>query len=184
MTTLAILSGKIQFETYDGKKKIYWRNNLPYGTVVSTGQEVRFNVLHYQGGSKWQMKPAYRGAKNSSPLRELLDSALCIYLPKSLKDQEIHPNSCVRRILNPSEYTDNRLDQFRWNMGTYRVGMRELRRLNIRITDIDCRLRTGTGDTLLHSHEEGSCERVRYRTLFFVGVPERVGPDTVFEVTN
>ena len=48
------------FEMEGGVKKIVWRNDLPYGKHVNTGQEIRFNSLHFQGsGSKSLMSQFY-----------------------------------------------------------------------------------------------------------------------------
>jgi hypothetical protein len=40
-------------------KKITWRDRQPYGTYVRTGQEVRFNSLHFNGSAKRLMRQYY-----------------------------------------------------------------------------------------------------------------------------
>lgn len=43
------------FEMEKGKKKIYWKENLPYGNYLREGEMVRFYGLHLQGGAKHAM---------------------------------------------------------------------------------------------------------------------------------
>lgn len=43
------------FEMQGRVKKIYWKNNLPYGKKISNGKWIRFNALHFQGGVKHVM---------------------------------------------------------------------------------------------------------------------------------
>ena len=47
------------FEMSNEIKKITWKNDLPYGTHVRTGCEVKFNTLHFQGKAKSLMKQFY-----------------------------------------------------------------------------------------------------------------------------
>lgn len=43
------------FEMHRGLKRIYWREGLPYGKEISSGEYVRFNALHFQGGVKHKL---------------------------------------------------------------------------------------------------------------------------------
>lgn len=43
------------FEMKDGKKKVYWIDNLPYGKLESDQSLVRFYCLHFQGRSKYSI---------------------------------------------------------------------------------------------------------------------------------
>lgn len=43
------------FEMEKGKKKIYWKENLPYGKYLKEGEMVRLYGLHLQGGAKHSM---------------------------------------------------------------------------------------------------------------------------------
>lgn len=43
------------FEMEDGKKKVYWIDNLPYGKLMNDQSLVRFYCLHFQGRSKYSM---------------------------------------------------------------------------------------------------------------------------------
>lgn len=43
------------FEMENGKKKIYWNDNLPYGKQKCDNSLIRFNCLHFQGRSKYSM---------------------------------------------------------------------------------------------------------------------------------
>lgn len=49
------ISDSMGFEMKNGKKKIYWIENLPFGKLTETGEFFRFNGLHLQGGAKHQM---------------------------------------------------------------------------------------------------------------------------------
>lgn len=40
------------YEMENGIKKIYWKNNLPYGKNAASGKLIRFVTLHYQGHAK------------------------------------------------------------------------------------------------------------------------------------
>ncbi|MGV3706983.1 MAG: hypothetical protein ACO1NU_16555 [Arcticibacter sp.] len=40
------------FECDRNRKRIYWKNNLPYGRISDTGEYVRFYGLHFQGAAK------------------------------------------------------------------------------------------------------------------------------------
>ncbi|MDL2265621.1 hypothetical protein LJC57_04415 [Parabacteroides sp. OttesenSCG-928-G07] len=41
------------FEMESGLKKIYWRNNLPYGKLIDNESFIQFLCLHFQGRSKY-----------------------------------------------------------------------------------------------------------------------------------
>lgn len=43
------------FEMEDGKKKVYWIDNLPYGRLTSGHSLIRFYCLHFQGRSKYSI---------------------------------------------------------------------------------------------------------------------------------
>ena len=43
------------FEMEDGKKKVYWIDNLPYGKLMNDQSLVRFYCLHFQGRSKYSV---------------------------------------------------------------------------------------------------------------------------------
>ena len=43
------------FEMEDGKKMVYWIDNLPYGKLMNDQSLVRFYCLHFQGRSKYSM---------------------------------------------------------------------------------------------------------------------------------
>ena len=40
--------------------KIYWRDNMPYGKWLETGQLIPFAVIHFQGKAKWKMRASLR----------------------------------------------------------------------------------------------------------------------------
>ena len=40
------------FEMENGIKKIIWKDNQPYGRFIKTGEEIRFNSLHFNGHAK------------------------------------------------------------------------------------------------------------------------------------
>ncbi len=48
------------FEMENGIKKLTWKDGIPYGTHVRTGEQVRFNSLHLQGQTKHLMGQYYR----------------------------------------------------------------------------------------------------------------------------
>jgi hypothetical protein len=48
------------FEMQKGFKAIRWINSQPFGRHIATGREILFKSLHYQGGSKDQIGPAFR----------------------------------------------------------------------------------------------------------------------------
>jgi hypothetical protein len=41
------------FEMENGKKKIYWKNNLPYGKLLADGSFIQLYCLHFQGRTKY-----------------------------------------------------------------------------------------------------------------------------------
>lgn len=43
------------FEMAGSKKRIYWKNDLPYGKLVEDGTFVQFYCLHFQGRSKYSI---------------------------------------------------------------------------------------------------------------------------------
>ncbi|GAA4097501.1 hypothetical protein [Mucilaginibacter panaciglaebae] len=47
------------YETENGIKKIYWKNNLPYGKNEASGKLIRFVTLHYQAHAKDAMRQNY-----------------------------------------------------------------------------------------------------------------------------
>jgi len=47
------------YETENGIKKIYWKNNVPYGKNAANGKLIRFVTLHYQGLAKDAMRQNY-----------------------------------------------------------------------------------------------------------------------------
>ena len=49
------------FEMQDGIKKVTWRDGLPYGRHLRTGQDVRLNSLQFQGRMKHLMQRFYTG---------------------------------------------------------------------------------------------------------------------------
>jgi hypothetical protein len=48
------------FEMLDGRKRLTFRGGRAYCHHIETGDEVRFNCLHFQGGAKRHIEPAYR----------------------------------------------------------------------------------------------------------------------------
>jgi hypothetical protein len=56
----AITSPVPGFEMQNGIKKLVWKDGIPYGTHVRTGEQVRFNSLHLQGQTKHLMGHYYR----------------------------------------------------------------------------------------------------------------------------
>jgi hypothetical protein len=44
-----------------GVKKTIWRDGQPYGTYARTGDEVRFNSLHFNGSAKRLMAQYFTG---------------------------------------------------------------------------------------------------------------------------
>lgn len=49
------ISDSMGFEMQKGKKKIYWKNNLPYGKYMEKDSFIQFYGLHLQGGAKHSM---------------------------------------------------------------------------------------------------------------------------------
>lgn len=49
------ISDPMGFEMAGGRKKIYWKDNLPYGKYLEDGSLIRFYGLHLQGGAKHEM---------------------------------------------------------------------------------------------------------------------------------
>ena len=49
------------FEMENGIKKIIWKNRQPYGKHLRTGEEIRFNSLHFNGRAKKLMSQYYTG---------------------------------------------------------------------------------------------------------------------------
>jgi hypothetical protein len=49
------------FEMEDGVKKVTWTDDNPYCRDIKTGALIRFNSLHFQGGSKHLIKDYFRG---------------------------------------------------------------------------------------------------------------------------
>jgi hypothetical protein len=49
------------FAMENGVKKTVWREGQPYGTYVRTGEEIRFNSLHFNGSAKRLMSDYYTG---------------------------------------------------------------------------------------------------------------------------
>jgi hypothetical protein len=47
------------FEMEDGRKRTVFRNGLPCCRQIENGHEVRFKCLHFQGGAKRHIEPAY-----------------------------------------------------------------------------------------------------------------------------
>lgn len=45
-------TGYPSFETEDGRKKIVWKDNQPYGFHTELGRLIRFRSLHFQGHAK------------------------------------------------------------------------------------------------------------------------------------
>ncbi len=43
------------FEMQGRLKRIYWQDGIPYGKEIATGNLVRFNALHFQGGIKHKL---------------------------------------------------------------------------------------------------------------------------------
>jgi hypothetical protein len=43
------------FEMNQGVKKVYWKNNLPYGKLLADGSFVQFYCLHFQGRTKYSI---------------------------------------------------------------------------------------------------------------------------------
>ena len=56
----AITSPVPGFEMHNGIKKLTWKDGVPYGTHVRTGEQIRFNSLHLQGHTKHLMGHYYR----------------------------------------------------------------------------------------------------------------------------
>ncbi len=57
----------VEFQMEDDIKKIDWIDNCPYGTTL-TGEKIKFNILHCQGGAKKYMETFYRGKKSDDEL--------------------------------------------------------------------------------------------------------------------
>ena len=51
-------------------KKVIWMDNKPYCRDIDTGDMIRFNSLHFQGGSKHLIKDFFRAVMgmHSRPL--------------------------------------------------------------------------------------------------------------------
>lgn len=53
------------FEMSEGIKKVIWKDQQPYGRYLRTGDEVRFNSMHFQGaGTKRWMRSYYTGDRS------------------------------------------------------------------------------------------------------------------------
>ena len=51
-TIMGMNVGKYFFQKQGYIKKIYWKNNRPYGKDIKTGKLIGFNSLHFQGDNK------------------------------------------------------------------------------------------------------------------------------------
>jgi hypothetical protein len=51
-----------EYQTYFGKKKIFFRDGRPYGRLRKDGKAIRFRSLHFQGAAKTQME-RYSGGR-------------------------------------------------------------------------------------------------------------------------
>jgi hypothetical protein len=49
------LSNYLGFEMENGVKKVYWKDNLPYGKLLDDGSFVQFYCLHFQGRTKYSI---------------------------------------------------------------------------------------------------------------------------------
>jgi hypothetical protein len=49
------------YEIENGRKKIYWKENMPYGFHLETKALVKFNGLHFQGAAKDLIDLYYKG---------------------------------------------------------------------------------------------------------------------------
>ncbi len=73
------------FEMQGRLKKIYWRDGLPYGKEVATGNLIRFNALHFQGGVKHKLN---RYIYRDLPLMQRCwRNILWVFNPKRLKSR-------------------------------------------------------------------------------------------------
>jgi hypothetical protein len=54
------------FEMENGIKKITWKDGQPYGRYVKTGEQIRFNSLHFNGRAKKLMSQYYTGPMDLS----------------------------------------------------------------------------------------------------------------------
>ena len=70
------------FEMHKGVKRIYWNEGLPYGKKVLTGELVRFNALHFQGGIKHKMNRYLY-----SSVSQLYPNIQWFFNPKRLKSR-------------------------------------------------------------------------------------------------
>jgi hypothetical protein len=51
----ACFTSSCGFEMDKGVKKIYWKNNLPYGKLLADGSLVQLYCLHFQGRTKYSI---------------------------------------------------------------------------------------------------------------------------------
>lgn len=73
------------FEMQGRLKKIYWKNGLPYGKEVATGNLIRFNALHFQGGVKHKLNQyIYR---DLPLLQRCWRNILWVFNPKRIKSR-------------------------------------------------------------------------------------------------
>jgi len=73
------------YEMQGRLKKIYWKDGLPYGKEVATGNLIRFNALHFQGGVKHKLNQyIYR---DLPLLQRCWKNILWVFNPKRLKSR-------------------------------------------------------------------------------------------------
>ena len=54
------------FEMVDGRKRARFADGQPWCRQIESGRDVRFNCLHFQGGAKRHIEPAYRAGLASA----------------------------------------------------------------------------------------------------------------------
>lgn len=73
------------FEMQGRFVKIYWQDGIPYGKELATGNLIRFNALHFQGGVKHKLnRYIYR---DLPILQKCWKNILWVFNPKRLKSR-------------------------------------------------------------------------------------------------
>ncbi|MDR1645487.1 MAG: hypothetical protein LBS05_06675 [Tannerellaceae bacterium] len=106
----ACLTASSGFEFASGLKKIYWKDNLPYGKLLSDGSLVRFYCLHFQGRTKYSIYK-YALDKNkvhrtdvAYTLKWMFSKAILIArlqgIKKAIKNPQILANFIKKKFFN------------------------------------------------------------------------------------
>ena len=77
------------YESFWGKKKIYFRNDEVFCRQSESGQFIRFNTLHFQGASKNLMKYAYK--RRFMAFRNWMIVSFCLHRGREVITAALQP---------------------------------------------------------------------------------------------